>query len=35
MAEKSSRGKLGLVWGEIEKKFAKLSMPAFPYRSSS
>jgi hypothetical protein len=41
MAEKSSTGTWqtdgkNLVWfGEIERKFAKLSMPTFTYRSSS
>jgi hypothetical protein len=41
MAEKSSLGTRqtdgeNLVWfGEIEEKFAKLSMPTFTYRSSS
>jgi hypothetical protein len=41
MAEKSSLGTRqtddkNLVWfGEIERKFAKLSIPTFTYRSSS
>ncbi len=37
MAERSSLGtRQNLVWfGEIERKFAKLSTPTFTYRSSS